>query len=104
MRIISTPSTLIRSSVRPASREKKIASKPPRGEDRPESPYNLIRAKRGEGDREEIEQTDWTPGQRAALATGLNRGSSVEEIARAVGKSIPETYAKIREKPVRRAA
>lgn len=71
---------------------------------RQDAAANAALAKRGEGDRGEIEQTHWTLDQQTALATGLKRGSSVEEIARAVGKSIPETYAKIHEKQIRRAA
>lgn len=54
--------------------------------------------KYGEGDREKIDRTHWTPSQQAALADGMKRGSSVDEIAKIVGKSIPDTYATIREK------
>lgn len=71
---------------------------------RQEEVANSLRPKFGEGEREAVEHTHWTPSQRAALATGISRGSSVEEIARAAGKSIPETYAKIRGKHIRRAA
>ena len=50
------------------------------------------------------------PNRRSVAKNGKQRpadrltDSSVEEIAQAVGKSIPETYAKIHEKPNRRTA
>lgn len=68
---------------------------------RQDADANAIRAKRGEGDHEEIERTDWTVEQQAILADGINRGASVEEIARSAAKSIPETYAKIQERRLR---
>lgn len=75
----------------------------------PKNTYNSMEAdlnadadadlpKHGEGDQEEVERTHWTPDQQEALADGIKRGSSVDEIAKIVGKSIPDTYATIREK------